>query len=208
MNNRNWLKERVAVAAAVALVVGGIFASAGGSAVASPAGAVAEIRDAAGNLHGKIKFNPTDDGKVLVKVSLYGLAPGWHGFHVHSMGMCDPGSAFASASGHFNPTAATHGGHAGDMTPLLVNADGTANSRFETDRFTVGGLSDADGSAVIVHAAPDNLGNVPAGTTAAPRYHSHTETDVNYTFGADNATKATGDAGSRFGCGVVTATND
>jgi superoxide dismutase, Cu-Zn family len=59
--------------------------------------------------------------------------------------------------------------------------------RFETDRFSVAALFDADGSAVIVHAGRDNFANI------LTRYHSHTE-DV---FGPDSATLATGDAGGR-----------
>jgi superoxide dismutase, Cu-Zn family len=71
--------------------------------------------------------------------------------------------------------------------------DGTASIRFETDRFSVAELFDADGSAVIAHAGRDNFANIPT------RYHSHTE-DV---FGPDSATLATGDAGGRTACGVV-----
>jgi Cu-Zn family superoxide dismutase len=65
--------------------------------------------------------------------------------------------------------------------------------RFATDRFSAAELSDADGSAVIVHAGRDNFANIPT------RYHSHTE-DV---FGPDSATLATGDAASRTACGIV-----
>ena len=50
------------------------------------------------------------------------------------------------------------------MPSLLVNADGTASAAFETDRFTIRQLRDADGSAVMVHAGPDNFANIP------PRY--------------------------------------
>jgi Cu-Zn family superoxide dismutase len=79
------------------------------------------------------------------------------------------------------------------MPLLLVNRDGTAQLRFPTDRFTVEELFDADGSAIIVHAAADNYASIPT------RYHSHTED----TFGPDSATLATGDAGGRLACGVV-----
>lgn len=75
----------------------------------------------------------------------------------------------------------------------LVNEDGTAQARFTTDRFTVRGLVDEDGSAIIVHEAPDNFANIP------DRYHSHTE-DV---FGPDSVTLAVGDAGGRLACGVI-----
>ena len=54
-------------------------------------------------------------------------------------------------------------------------------------------MRDSDGSAVIVHASPDNFANIP------DRYHSYEEN----VFGPDSATRATGDAGSRAGCGVL-----
>ena len=73
--------------------------------------------------------------------------------------------------------------------------DGTAQLQFATGNFTVAELFDADGTAVIVHALPDNFANIPA------RYQSTTEG----TFGPDSATLATGDAGGRVACGVVAA---
>jgi len=74
-----------------------------------------------------------------------------------------------------------------------VNQDGTAELRFQTDRFSLSDLFDADGSAVIVHAGRDNVANIPN------RYHSHTYD----TFGPDVDPLATGDAGARAACGVV-----
>ena len=76
---------------------------------------------------------------------------------------------------------------------LLVLDDGTAEAQFATDNFTIAELFDADGSAIIVHAAPDNFANIPT------RYQSTTEG----VFGPDSATLGTGDAGARVACGVV-----
>ena len=130
--------------------------------------------------------------KVLVTVSVRGLTPGFHGFHVHTIGSC-VAPAFTSAGGHFNPHGVGHGQHAGDFPPLLVNSDGRAQATFRTDRFALADLLDADGSALIVHANADNLANIPT------RYHSHTEDKL----GPDTATLATGDAGDRTACGVL-----
>jgi Cu-Zn family superoxide dismutase len=131
-------------------------------------------------------------GKVLVTVAVRGLAPGFHGFHIHAVGSC-VAPAFTSAGAHFNPKGVAHGQHAADLPPLLVNADGTGEARFKTDRFAIADLFDADGSAVIVHANSDNFANVPT------RYHSHPEDKL----GPDNATLATGDSGDRTACGVL-----
>ena len=79
------------------------------------------------------------------------------------------------------------------MPSLLVLDDGTAQLQFATDRFTLAELLEGDGSAIIVHALPDNFANVPT------RYQSTTEG----VFGPDSATLATGDAGGRVACGVV-----
>jgi Cu-Zn family superoxide dismutase len=131
-------------------------------------------------------------GKVLVSVSVRSLAAGFHGFHVHTVGSC-VAPAFTSAGAHFNPRGVGHGQHAADLPALLVNADGTGEARFKTDRFAIADLFDADGSALIVHANADNLAHIPT------RYHSHTEDKL----GPDSATLATGDAGDRAACGVL-----
>lgn len=180
-----------------------------GQAARRPRGLVATLNSSTGAEVGSVRFLPTEDGKVSVRVRAFGLTPGFHGYHVHTAGVCDPAatdtagatSPFFTAGGHYNPTTgATHGAHAGDMPPLLVTADGSAFLKFKTDRFTTAALMDEDRSAVIVHAGPDNLAHVPATTsTGGERYHSHVD-DV---FGADTATKATGDAGARFACGVI-----
>lgn len=152
--------------------------------------ALAVLRDASSTFVGNVYFFEAR-GKISVVATGARLAPGFHGFHVHATGVCDAASAFTSAGGHENPGAKTHGAHAGDMTPLLVNADGTTWSSFRTDRFVDAEVFDADGSAVIVHAGPDNLANIPT------RYR----TDAGA--GPDAATLATGDAGARVACGVI-----
>jgi Cu-Zn family superoxide dismutase len=182
------VRARQLVLVGVLVLLGGIFITQVGQ--ADEGVAVATLHDTSGAEVGWARFEP-DNGAVHVKVRAYGLPPGFHGFHVHAVGVCVP--PFASAGGHYNPAGATHGHHAGDMPSLLVKQDDTAELDFRTDSFSVDELLDADGSAVIVHAGSDNFANIPS------RYHSHTE-DV---FGPDSATLATGDAGARVACGVV-----
>jgi superoxide dismutase, Cu-Zn family len=138
---------------------------------------------------------PRSGGKIAVRAAVSWLPEGFHGFHVHSVGRCEV--PFTSASGHLNPAATAHGGHAGDMSSLLVGKDGRTWLEFETDRFSIDELMDADGSAVIIHGSPDNFANIPA------RYHAHSPDATSTIFGPDSATAATGDSGDRIACGVV-----
>lgn len=206
------LLRTVAVAGVMALIGAALIAG-GPASAARRRGLVATVENASGGAVATVRFIRADDGKVIVRARASGLTAGFHGFHVHTAGICDPAATdttgtavpFFTAGGHFNPvTTNTHGAHAGDMPPLMVAADGTAVLRFKTDRLTLGQLMDEDGSAVIMHAGPDNLAHVPATTsTGGERYHSHVD-DV---FGPDTATRATGDAGARFACGVIERVN-
>jgi Cu-Zn family superoxide dismutase len=167
------------------------------------ADAVARLKDAEGDFVGLVRFH-YEGNEVEVEADVRNVVDPdeFHGFHVHTTGVCDPRSVdpatgtvvpFFSAGGHYNPGGEDHGDHAGDFPVLLVQADGHAEEEFDTDRFRIRELLGGDGSAVIVHAGRDNYANIP------DRYHSHTEN----VFGPDSATKATGDAGARFACGVV-----
>jgi Cu-Zn family superoxide dismutase len=122
---------------------------------------------------------------MIVNVEAHNLPAGFHGFHVHAVGQCD--GDFTSAGGHLNPDGMVHSLHRGDMPPLLVNADGTAQATFLVDRLTLAELLDADGSAIIVHADLDNFAHIPTRYVAEP----------------DMTTLNTGDAGGRIACGVL-----
>lgn len=79
--------------------------------------------------------------------------------------------------------AKVHGSHTGDLPSIQVLLDGSGSAQSLTGRFSPG---DIVGKAVILHAGPDNFGNIPI------RYGS-----------ADTTTNNTGDAGSRIACGIV-----
>jgi superoxide dismutase, Cu-Zn family len=66
----------------------------------------ADIKDAAGKKVGEAILEQRD-GAVQISVTLTGLPPGPHAFHIHEVGKCDP--PFESAGGHFNPTGKQHG---------------------------------------------------------------------------------------------------
>ena len=88
--------------------------------------AAVTLRDATGERVGHVWFKEHGrNGAVTVFARVDGLPPGFHGFHIHTTGTCEPPS-FTSAGGHFNPTGASHGDHAGDLPTLLVNRTGPA----------------------------------------------------------------------------------
>jgi Cu-Zn family superoxide dismutase len=152
---------------------------------AAPApGARADMADGQGRGLGQVTFTE-QGGRVVVDASLRALPPGFHGFHIHAVGKCEP--PFTTAGGHLAVGDQSHPAHAGDQPVLMVLADGTAELRFTTDRYQIADLLGGDGRAVIVHAAADNYGNIPN------RYAS----------AVDDATHRTGDAGDRIGCGVI-----
>ena len=113
-------------------------------------------------------------GATVVEFTLdaKGLKPGKHGVHLHAVGKCEPD--FAAAGGHFDPGPAgnmdpdaNHPFHMGDMPNLVADASGKATLKFVTNRVTLGdgllSLFDTDGTAIIIHANPDQ------GVTAEPK---------------------------------------
>lgn len=184
----------VALAAAVGVVV----------AVNSPAGAVkqlsqAVLHNAAGEQIGVVVFKGRGGQASLVEVKLKlpGDAPGlgaYHGLHVHTVGAC--AAPFTTSGGHWSrESGARHGDHTGDLPSVLVSDAGTAYGEFQTHRFDVAELFDEDGSAVVLHAGPDNFGNVPL---EDDKYQ-----DPHDWYNAQGGTGAAGDAGDRYACGVV-----
>lgn len=147
----------------------------------------ATLEDAAGRQVAVATFRERPGSAVTVVVRGRGLPPGFHGMHVHAVGVCEAPS-FTSAGGHLKKPGTSHGDHAGDLPSLYVKSDGTASARFETDRFDLDTLRDKDGSAVVIHAGTDNFGNIP------PRYAPD---------GPDQMTRDTGDSGARIACGPI-----
>ena len=157
--------------------------------------AVAELVNSEGERIGQARFEQAPHGVILL-VEVAGLPPGAHGIHLHGAGSCAPD--FKAARGHINPSAVEHGlrnpkgPDPGDLPNLFVAADGTAKAEFYTTRVRVAAadaadagahaaadgeqpaLLDADGSAVIIHANPD-----------------------------DHLTQPIGGAGGRIGCGKI-----
>lgn len=111
--------------------------------------------------------------KVTLTVAVAGLSAGDRGMHLHAVGRCD-GPDFTSAGGHLNPGARQHGAHnpagshLGDLPNLSVGGNGTgtatvilSGTRAELET----ALFDADGTAIIVHAAADDYKTDPTGNS-------------------------------------------
>jgi Cu-Zn family superoxide dismutase len=115
-------------------------------------------------------------GGVRVVMELHGLPPGPKGVHLHEAAKCDPPD-FTSAGGHFNPEQKQHGllntagPHAGDLPNVTVTADGTGRLESFNDRVTLEpgpkSLLDGAGTALVIHAAPDDFRTDPTGGSGA-----------------------------------------
>ena len=116
---------------------------------------------------------------VLVHLVTKGLAPGWHAVHFHEVGDCSAPD-FKSAGGHVHAQAThIHGllnpdaNEAGDLPNLFVAADGTGAAEFFSATVSLNGagglppLLDKDGSALVIHANPDDFVTQPIGGAGA-----------------------------------------
>ncbi|MBX7434773.1 superoxide dismutase family protein [Mycobacterium sp. Y57] len=180
-------------------------AEAGGSEEAGGETLTADLKLADGTTVATAEIAFTGDyATVTVQTTVPGeLEPGFHGLHIHSVGKCEADSVapaggapgdFLSAGGHLQVPG--HSGHpaSGDLTSLQVREDGSAMLVTTTDAFTAENLLDGEGTAIMIHAGADNFANIPP-----ERYQQ-----VNGDPPPDAATLATGDAGARVACGVIT----
>ena len=112
---------------------------------------------------------------LLIKVEAAGLTPGWHGIHIHATGQC--AAPFTSAGAHINHTDPktphgllnAQGPDDGDLPNLYAAADGSAHGEFFTTKARISQdgpgqwLWDADSSALVIHANPDDHNSQPIG---------------------------------------------
>ena len=154
------------------------------TAMAADKPVTAMLSDAQGKQIGQATF-VQQGGGVKMTVIANGLTPGLHGIHLHAVGQCK-GPDFASAGGHWNPMHKMHGmqspqgPHMGDLPNITVGPEGKGRLETTIAGATLDsgpmGLLDSDGTALVIHAGPD-----------------------------DNKTDPSGNSGGRVACGVVTA---
>ena len=126
--------------------------------------------DGIGESIGSITAQDTDQGLVIYP-ALSGLMPGEHGFHLHSIGSCDPGQtaegtnvAALAAGGHWDPDGTGKhlgpfgNGHRGDLSRLVVDGDGNTNTSVVAPRLST---ADLRGKALIVHEGGDTYRDEP-----------------------------------------------
>ncbi len=177
------------IVAAAVLVLLGLLWLAGGPPAGrgpTPAGsepegeylvAVAELIDTEGAFVGIAILTELPEG-VRVQLRAEGLPPGEHALHIHETGRCEPPD-FRSAGGHFNPFGKRHGlenpegPHVGDLPNVRVDENGSLDGELLAGEVTLrpgarNSLLDADGSALVIHAGPDDYTSDPAGN-AGPR---------------------------------------
>jgi Cu-Zn family superoxide dismutase len=159
------------------LMWGAALALASGPALAQPPGvmksALSDLNNNAKGFTGRLQATEAPTG-VLLTVEVQGLAPGWHGMHLHEKGDCSAGD-FTSAGGHINHATAkklhgllnTGGPDFGDLPNIYVAADGTGKAEAFTTLVKFAELTDVDGSALVIHANKDDHSAQPIGGAGA-----------------------------------------
>lgn len=129
---------------------------------------------------------------LMVTVSLRGLQPGTHGFHIHQNPSCAPADSdgdgqpdpAGAAGGHWDPLSTSdHGGpsdgrqnkHLGDLGNITAGSDGTVQTTMTIANFNPSEYPVA-GQSIVVHSGRDDLESDPSGNS-----------------------------GTRVGCGVIEA---
>lgn len=131
------------------------------------------------------------EGGVRVSGTLYGLTPGEHGFHIHTIPQCgdadidgdgvaEPAGAAGphwdplSTNNHASPADPFDTRHAGDLGNITASSEGVAVFSLPIPGPSVGGEYDVLHHALMVHSNEDDLTSDPDGN-----------------------------AGTRVGCGVI-----
>lgn len=132
------------------------------------------LYDGAGKELGTITVMDAPQG-VLLRIEARSLPPGWHGVHFHEKADCSA-AGFKGAGGHVHSaTPIVHGflkedaNDAGDLPNIHAHADGSVTVELYSTLVSIDGrdgrpsLRDTDGSALVIHANPDDYMTQPIG---------------------------------------------
>lgn len=149
--------------------------------------AVAIISNDANRINGVIRFSVLADDQTtsgcVVDGVIDGLAPGFHGIHIHESGDITRGCE--SLGKHYNPRNTRHGSpdnaidqrHAGDLGNVEADSSGRATFRFTDKIITV---PEIIGRSIVVTENADDFGQ--------------TNTEQSLT---------DGNSGTRLACGII-----
>lgn len=138
---------------------------------APPSTLIAEIKTAEGESLGTATAVSTPSGMMLITLELQNVLPGIHGVHLHQTGICTPPD-FESAGGHLagdreHGVMSPNGPHLGDLPNIHVPDSGALTVEYFVHGLTAEMMDDADGTAFVIHAHPDDYLGQPTGHAGA-----------------------------------------
>jgi Cu/Zn superoxide dismutase len=179
------LPLRGVLAAVLAALVAALLPGPAAQAQVPPLGVAATLEDADGQPVGTVRvLRGVEADEALVDIALAGLPSdgGFHAVRLSDQSSCDPDAD----DGPFTED----GAESRSLAVVLASEDGDVRQQQRDDALEPLALL---GQAVLVHALPDNHGNIP------DRYASGAEGAP--ATGPDDETLATGDAGPAVACG-------
>lgn len=144
------------------------------AAALSPAVALAadtyEILGKDGKKIGDLTLMAAPAGALLeIEIAPGALSAGKHGLHFHETADCSDVGQYKKSGSHAGHAEDKHGllnpngPEPGDLPNLVVAADGSAKVELFTGLIKLDQLKDENGSALIIHAKPDDHTSQPIG---------------------------------------------
>lgn len=172
-----------------ALLTACASAGGGGADYVAPPPKTAWIVAADGRPIGQATFRDGPNGVLIqLEFSQGALPPGWHGLHLHDRGDCsDFASGFEASGAHIgmgprvqHGLMSVNGPEAGDLPSIFASPNSVFAAEVFAPHVTLGpriagtatraerhSLLDEDGSALLIHAGPDDQTSQPIGGAGA-----------------------------------------